>query len=159
MITLLLAAITAVVVLLVSSKNKVDDINVEKNYGVAHFNTEISADGVLTKKPEDAVPTQEDLLKTLKDKGYEITSYHTVFDTDISSARIYAKKEERFIDICYGLTEENATEAFNEFDSKYKEYYLMAMNGNYVYCISDKKTFQEAGFKSLANIGIQYIYD
>jgi hypothetical protein len=33
----------------------------------------------------------------------------------------------------------------------------MAMNGTFVYCISDKKVFKDAGFKSLANNGIQYI--
>ena len=131
--------------------------NVERNYGIAHTETKITSNGVEETKPEDAVPQKEQLLQNLEDKGYDIEYYDTVFDSDIPCYRIYATKDNEFIDICYGLTEENAETAFYEYEKRYDKYYLMAMNGTFVYCISDKKVFKDAGFKSLANNGIQYI--
>jgi len=131
--------------------------NIERNYGIAHVERKITSNGVEETRPEDAVPQKEQLLQNLKDKGYDIEYYDTVFDSDISCYRIYATKGKEFIDICYGLTEENAETAFYEYEKRYDKYYLMAMNGTFVYCISDKKVFKDAGFKSLANNGIQYI--
>jgi len=129
----------------------------ERNFGVSHVETKITSNGVESTDPEEAVPQREELLKNLENKGYEIKYYDTVFDSSISCYRIYAMKNNEFIDICYGLSEENAEQAFKEFEKKYDKYYLMAMNGTYVYCISDKIVFNDAGFKSLANNGIQYI--
>lgn len=131
--------------------------NIERNYGISYTEAKITSNGVEDTKPEDAVPQKEQLLQNLEDKGYDIEYYDTVFDSDISCYRIYATKDNEFIDICYDLTEENAEKAFCEYENKYDEYYLMAMNGTFVYCISDKKVFKDAGFKSLANNGIQYI--
>ncbi|CUH93061.1 hypothetical protein [Herbinix luporum] len=131
--------------------------NIERNYGISHIETKITSNGVEETKPEDAVPQKEQLLQNLEDKGYDIEYYDTVFDSDIPCYRIYATKDNEFIDICYGLTEENAETAFYEYEKRYDKYYLMAMNGTFVYCISDKKVFKDAGFKSLANNGIQYI--
>jgi len=131
--------------------------NTERNYGIAHIETKITSNGIEETKPEDAVPQKEELIQNLKDKGYEIEYYDTVFDSDISCYRIYATKNNEFIDICYDLTGENAKTVFDEYEKKYDKYYLMAMNGTFVYCISDKKVFKDAGFKSLANNGIQYI--
>jgi uncharacterized membrane protein len=131
--------------------------NIERNYGISYTEAKITSNGVEDTKPEDAVPQKEQLLQNLEDKGYDIEYYDTVFDSDISCYRIYATKDNEFIDICYDLTEENAEKAFYEYEKKYDKYYLMAMNGTFVYCISDKKVFKDAGFKSLANNGIQYI--
>lgn len=129
----------------------------ERNYGISHVETKITSNGIEETKLEDAVPQKEELIQNLKDKGYELEYYDTVFDSDISCYRIYATKNNEFIDICYDLTVENAKTAFDEYEKKYDKYYLMAMNGTFVYCISDKKVFKDAGFKSLANNGIQYI--
>ncbi|CRZ33951.1 hypothetical protein DFR55_10884 [Herbinix hemicellulosilytica] len=129
----------------------------ERNYGISHIETNITSSGIEETKPEDAVPKKDQLIQNLEDKGYDIEYYDTVFDSDISCYRIYATKNNEFIDICYDLTEENAETAFYEYEKKYDKYYLMAMNGTFVYCISDKKVFKDAGFKSLANNGIQYI--
>ena len=131
--------------------------NIERNYGISYTEAKITSNGVEDTKPEDAVPQKEQLLQNLEDKGYDIEYYDTVFDSDIPCYRIYATKDNEFIDICYDLTEENAETAFYEYEKRYDEYYLMAMNGTFVYCISDKKVFKDAGFKSLANNGIQYI--
>ncbi|HHY64890.1 MAG TPA: hypothetical protein GX501_07560 [Clostridiaceae bacterium] len=133
--------------------------NIERNYGIAHTETNITSNGVETTKPEDAVPQKDQLLQNLKDKGYHIEYYNTVFDSEISCYRILATKDNAFIDICYDLADDNAEKAFYEYENKYNKYYLMAMNGTYVYCISDKEVFKDAGFKSLANNGIQYIND
>jgi len=155
------AAVFALVAIIFVSVNAIKkDVRkgkIERNYGISHFEAKITSNGVEQAKPEDAVPRKEQLLQNLEDKGYDIKYYNTVFETDISCFRIYATKDNEFIDICYDLTEENAIRAFYEYENKYDRYYLMAMNGTFVYCISDKKVFADAGFKSLANNGIQFI--
>jgi len=157
-ITVVVVFFIAIIVVSVKLIKKDDrKENIERNYGISHTETKITSNGVETTKPEDAVPQKEQLLKNLEDKGYNIEYYDTVFDSDISCYRIYATKDNGFIDICYDLTDENAETAFYEYEKKYDKYYLMAMNGTYVYCISDKEVFKDAGFKSLANNGIQYI--
>lgn len=151
-------AIIAILFVSVKVINKDDGKEkTERNYGISHTETKITSDGIEETKPEDAVPQKEQIIKNLEDKGYDIEYYDTVFDSGISCYRIYATKDNEFIDICYDLTEENAETAFYEYEKKYDKYYLMAMNGTFVYCISDKKVFKDAGFKSLANNGIQYI--
>ena len=87
--------------------------NIERNYGISHTEAKITSNGVEDTKPEDAVPKKEQLLQNLEDKGYDIEYYDTVFDSDISCYRIYATKDNKFIDICYDLTEENAEKALN----------------------------------------------
>lgn len=68
------------------------------------------------------------------------------------------KKGGKFIDITYGLSAEDAEGIFNAYCELYpKGYYILALNGNYVYCVSDKKTFSKAGFTSTANIGVMYM--
>jgi len=154
----LVVAFIAIIFVLVKVIKKDDrKEKIERNYGISHIETKITSNGIEETKPEDAVPQKEQLIQNLKDKGYDIEYYDTVFDSDISCYRIYATKDNEFIDICYDLTEENAETAFYEYENKYDKYYLMAMNGTFVYCISDKKVFKDAGFKSLANNGIQYI--
>jgi len=151
-------ALIAIIVITVKVINKEGrKERTERNYGISHIETNITSDGVISTKPEEAVPQKEQLLQNLGKKGYNIEYFDTVFDSDISCYRILATKGNDFIDICYDLTDENAEQAFREYEKKYEEYYLMAMNGTFVYCISDKKVFKDAGFKSLANNGIQYI--
>lgn len=108
------------------------------------------------------VPDRESLTENLENAGYTITEYTSVGDSALSIDRIVAEKDSKFIDITYGLTYEDAGNIFDEYYDLYKEdgdYYILALNGNYVYCVSDKKTFSNAGFTSTGNIGIQYIND
>ena len=108
------------------------------------------------------VPDREILTKNLKNAGYTITEYTSVGDSALTIDRIVAEKDSKFIDITYGLTYEDAGNIFDEYYDLYKEdgdYYILALNGNYVYCVNDKNTFSTAGFTSTGNIGIQYIND
>ncbi|NLU51618.1 MAG: hypothetical protein GXX10_01965 [Clostridiaceae bacterium] len=156
-VVVIVAFIAIIIVSLQVIKKDDGKEGIERNYGISYTETKITSKGIEEIKPEDAVPKKEQLLQNLENKGYHIEYYDTVFDTDISCYRIYASKGNEFIDICYDLTDENAETAFYEYENNYDDYYLMAMNGTYVYCISDKKVFKDAGFKSLANNGIQYI--
>ena len=67
-----------------------------------------------------------------------------------------ARNGELFVDITYGLTVEQAKQAVLHYDDAYPLYYLAAQNEAYAYVISDRQAFDDAGFTSLANIGIQY---
>ncbi len=48
---------------------------------------------------------------------------------------------------------------FKTYEDKYEpyDYYIIAQNGNYVYAVSDKKTFKLSGFESTDNVGQQDI--
>lgn len=113
---------------------------------------------IIINGPDKIVPAKASLVENLEDSGYTITELTTVEGSDLIIDRIVAEKEGKYIDITYGLTEEDAGEIFNAYCERYnKDYYILALNGNYVYCVSDKKTFSKAGFTSTANIGVQYI--
>lgn len=139
-----------------------NDKTIEKNYGIAYVtsNGKVSEDGVYTTTVTDidsVVPTENELIKNLTDDGYNAASYDAINGLDISLRRVYAEKKSSFIDICYTLSITDAKRVFDYYEDTYENYYLLAQNKNYVYCISDKKTFKNAGFASLANDGIQYI--
>ena len=108
--------------------------------------------------PEDVVPEEDVLIANLKKKGYEVETFDTALNLDISASRVLAKKGKSFIDICYGLDATNVNDAFLEYKKVYFDtnYYILAQNGYYVYCVSDKKTLKRSGFNGTANIGVQY---
>ena len=106
------------------------------------------------------VPERETLVENLTNAGYTITEYASVDGSSLSIDRLIAEKEDKFIDITYGLSEEDAEEIFHAYCDIYREdgdHYILALNLNFVYCVSDKETFSTAGFKSTSNIGVQYI--
>ncbi len=72
---------------------------------------------------------------------------------------ISAKKGNSFCVITYRLDQTEADKVFELYEKKFIEddYYIMAKNGTFVYCISDDASFRDAGFNELANSGIQYI--
>jgi hypothetical protein len=132
-----------------------------KNYGIANMTINIYSNGGSTTVTDidSVVPSTNELINNLTQKGYSITRYDTIDNLGILVRRIYAEKDDSFIDICYDLSNKDAKTVFEYYEDTYDIYYLMAQNESYVYCISDKKTFKNAGFKSLANNGIQYIYE
>ena len=108
--------------------------------------------------PDKIVPKREDLVENLENSGYIITELTAVEGSDLIVDRIVAKKGNKFIDIVYGLSDEDAKTIFELYRESYPDdYYILAQNGNYVYCVSDKKTFKRAGFTTLGNVGQQYI--
>lgn len=110
--------------------------------------------------PDEIVPAKENLVENLEDSGYTITEHTTVDGSDLIIDRVVAEKGNKFIDISYGLTAEDAEKIFNAYCELYSnDYYILAQNGNYVYYVSDKKTFSKAGFTTTANIGVQYIHN
>ena len=106
---------------------------------------------------DDVVPDKASLLENLKGAGYTITEYSSVEGSDLTIDRVVAEKGNKYIDMVYGMTEEEAKEIFKIYKEMYDDYYILARNENYVYSVSDKKTFSKAGFTSTSNIGEQYI--
>ena len=120
-------------------------------------NTDVNTNGY--PDPNKIVPKREVLIENLKNSGYAITILTAIEGSDLSIDRILAQKESKFIDIVYGLSEEDAATVFELYCELYSDhYYILAQNGNYVYCVSDKKTFSKAGFTTTANVGVQYIH-
>lgn len=120
-------------------------------------NTDVNTNGY--PDPNKIVPKREVLIENLKNSGYAITILTAIEGSDLSIDRILAQKENKFIDIVYGLSEEDAATVFELYCELYSDhYYILAQNGNYVYCVSDKKTFSKAGFTTTANVGVQYIH-
>jgi len=131
----------------------------ETNEGRAHFIVNVN-DGVVEQIPtciDDIIPAREALITALQDKGYEVMELGTAIDPALPAQRVYAHKGRQFVDICYGLTVEQAKEVLLQYGAAYADYVLLAQNEKYAYCISDKEAFDDAGFTSLANIGTQYI--
>lgn len=110
--------------------------------------------------PDKIVPEREALIENLKGSGYAVSELPSVEGLGISVDRVFAQNGDRFIDIVYGASAEEASEIFEAFCGLYPDdYYILARNGNYVYCVSDKTTFSKAGFKSTDNVGVQYIHE
>lgn len=110
--------------------------------------------------PDKIVPKREVLVENLENSGYTITALTTIDGSDLSIDRIMAEKGNKSIDIVYGLSAEDASKIFELYCALYSDdYYILARNGNYVYCVSDKQTFSIAGFTSTGNVGVQYIHN
>lgn len=135
---------------------------VEKNYGLAYQSGTYNIDDSDSKDTFDAtdvVPDENTLITNLENNDYDIEQTEKVFDSDINAMTITAKKENSFCLITYRLDQTEADKVFELYEKKYTEddYYIMAKNGTFVYCISDDTTFKDAGFNELSNSGIQYI--
>ncbi len=108
--------------------------------------------------PDKIVPQRDTLIRNLEDGGYTIEELTTVEGSDLIVDRVMAEKDEKFIDIVYGLSSEDSSKVFELYSKLYPDdYYILAQNGNYVYCVSDKQTFSRAGFTSTENVGVQCI--
>lgn len=106
------------------------------------------------------IPEKEALIENLEDADYTLTEHTSIDGSDQTIDRIVAEKGNKFIDITYCASEEEARNLFSAYCDIYEadnDYYILAQNLNLVYCVSDKKTFSIAGFKSTSNIGQQYI--
>lgn len=106
------------------------------------------------------LPEKETLVDNLEKAGYTITEHTSIDGSDLTIDRIFAEKGKKFIDITYCPSEEEAQTLFRAYCGMYEadnDYYILAQNLDLVYCVSDKKTFSKAGFKSTSNIGQQYI--
>ena len=110
----------------------------------------------------NALPEKETLIENLENAGYTVTEYTSVEGSGLTIDRLIAEKGKKYIDITFGLSEEDSKTVFSAYCDKYKadnDYYILARNMNLVYCVTDKKTFSKAGFKTTSNIGEQYIND
>lgn len=168
---ILLVLIVLMGALMVSCKENGEDDSegtpksgVEKNYGVSYQAdiVNIGEDGNVDSNEfhaEDVVPSKEEVKENLEKLGFTIEETDRVLDSDIVAEQISAVDENAFCMISYGLDLDTAKSAFSIYEKHYSEeqYYILAQNEKFVYCVSDKKTFDAAGFKSLANSGIQYI--
>ncbi len=131
----------------------------QKNIGVSHGTVNVSDEAQSSQ--EDPVPSKEDIIANLDEKGFTITEDVAVPGSDIPVDRVYAENGELFFDICYGLTEEQADEIFGVYESTYdeNEIYLLADNQDVIYAVSDSNTFKAAGFETLATNGRLYIWE
>lgn len=131
------------------------------NYGISKFiiNINNGKTEYIPASVDDIIPAKDALIEALREKGYEVEEFVTALDSEMPALRVYASKGLQFVDICYGLTEEQAKEVLPRYEAAYEKYILMAQNENYVYCISDREAFFDAGFTSLANRGVQHIRD
>jgi len=123
------------------------------------------ADNVLTisngtLETNNALPEKEVLIENLETAGYTITKYASIEGSDLTIDRVFAEKGNKYIDITFDLSDEDSKAVFKAYCDIYEaddDYYILARNLNLVYCVTDKKTFSKAGFKSTSNIGEQYM--
>lgn len=119
---------------------------------------------ILRNGAESIVPSRSELIDNTKEAGYTVTEFDDIYDLKVSGERVLAEKDGKFIDMCYGLSENDAKEVYRYYETKYDpqlksgEYYMLSRNQNFVYFVSDKSTFKVSGFKSTDNDGEQHIY-
>lgn len=65
-----------------------------------------------TPDPDKIVPEREVLIENLEDSGYMITHLTAVEGSDLIIDRILAQKGNKFIDIVYGLSSDEASKIF-----------------------------------------------
>lgn len=108
---------------------------------------------------DSVVPDRETLISNLEQAGYQIELYDTALNSEIPAQRVLAIKGNHYIDICYGLTEEDAPAILTEYEYVYgyQKFYVLARNQEYVYCIGSKKAFKHSGFTELSNDGLMYL--
>ncbi len=131
----------------------------EKNYGYSHGEVNIGPNGAEALSIDEIVPPKSELCANLQEAGFTIAEFETALDSGVAAERVYAEKDGLFMDICYGLSVEQAPEIFASYEAEYKEYYLIAQNKQYVYAVSDKKTFETAGFETLETNGILFVWE
>jgi len=112
---------------------------------------------------DDIIPQRDALVADLTEKGYEVQTFDTALNSEIPAQRVLAKKGDSFVDICYGLTDEQAKNLFENYKAKYHKdsrptYYIMAQNRQYLYCVSSRQVFNDAGFLGDYNEGTQYVW-
>lgn len=118
--------------------------------------TSVNTNGV--PDPDKIVPRRELLIENLEDSGYTVTALTAVEGSSLTLDRVLVQKGDKYLDIVYGLSGQEASDIFEVYCKLYPDgYYILAQNGNYVYCVSDKRTFAKAGFTTTANVGQQFI--
>jgi len=123
------------------------------NFGMSH----ITVGGeYATPSTEEIVPEREALIAALREHGYTIEEFDTPLGLDIPAQRVLAIRDDTFIDIVYGLSIAHAIEAVLQYDDHHPIYFWAAQNGHFAYVISHRQVFDDAGFTSMANRGIQY---
>lgn len=135
---------------------------IERNYGLAYQSVTVNLDendSIDAFDTADVVPDEETVRANLEGKDYEIEQTETVFESDIEAMTIAARKDNSFCIISYCLDQAEAEKVFAIYEKKFSEdeFYIMAQNGAFVYCMSDDRSFRDAGFSELANSGIQII--
>ena len=130
--------------------------------GAGTSNNVITINGNGDIEINNALPTKETLIENLENEGYTITEYTSIDGSDLTIDRLIAEKGKKYIDITFGLSDEDSKPVFDAYCNMYEadnNFYILARNLDLVYCVTDKKTFSKAGFTSTGNIGIQYIND
>jgi len=136
---------------------------IERNYGLAYQSVMVNLDendSIDAFDAADVVPAEDTVRANMEGKDYEIEQTETVFESDIEAMTIVARKDNSFCIITYCLDQAEAEKVFEIYEKKFSEdeFYIMAQNGAFVYCVSDDRSFRDAGFSELANSGIQIIY-
>jgi len=108
----------------------------------------------------NVLPEKDTLIDNLEKAGYSIARHTSIEGSNLTLDRVFAEKGNKYIDITFCPSEKEAAQLFDSYCDIYKadnNYYILAQNLNLVYCVTDKKTFSNAGFTSTSNIGTQYI--
>lgn len=103
------------------------------------------------------VPEKEILIENMVANGYTIIEQTSVDGLALTVDRVVAEKGNSFIDIVYGLTDEEANKVFDLYFEIYPDdYYALSRDGSFVYCVSDEKTFYISGIADTTGIGLQH---
>ena len=66
-----------------------------------------SSTDILKNGAESIVPSRAELIDNTKDAGYTVTEFDDIYDLKVSGERVLAEKDGKFINMCYGLSEDD----------------------------------------------------
>lgn len=99
--------------------------------------------------PEEAgYPVPGEVVSALEEAGFEVEQYEEVGELGIKADRVRAVKDEQYLDICYGVADEQEAQDIMEYYiERYDKCNLMNNDGT-VFCYSSESVAEQAGLLS-----------
>lgn len=96
--------------------------------------------------PEEVgCPAPEELASALEEMGFEVERNEEVGELGIKTDRVTAVKDEQYLDICYGVTDEQeAADIMDYYIDNYDKCNIMN-DGAAVFCYSSESVAEQAG--------------
>ncbi len=98
-----------------------------------------------TAPEEKGYPAPDELVSALEDAGYTVERCGKVEELDIETDRVKALKDSDYLDICYGVADEQAMQDIMQFYIETYDKCSIMSDEDVVFCYSSEKAAEEAG--------------
>ena len=96
--------------------------------------------------PEEVgYPEAEELASALEELGFDVERNETVGELGIKTDRVTAVKDEQYLDICYGVTDEQDAEHIMDYYMENYDRCNIMNDRETVFCYSSESVAEQAG--------------